>query len=265
MPSENSATLNNKMISGSNGNRKIYQISAFLLFCLLHYWHIVESYTVTPESRINPDKSLNWFGSIVFAFWAAAPLVAWCLFLWVLVTSLNQSALLHSQNTSVRASTSYKPLVASTVTVALTASFLFGLARLALDVFEINHYAGQFHMDATYHEAIARFASVLTVYVATTLFIVYRDFGNITFAKAIRSALTALCIIYGSVYIFYFIGQCIILDTAWWFPMPDGHGWSDSQIDLANKFSLVTEWLPNMVSLIFTLTILRRLKKKFKG
>lgn len=247
------------------GPWKVHLIFVFLLYCLLNYWYIAESYTATPETRMNLDRSLNWLGSIYFILWAATPLMAWGLFLWALVTGLKQYALYlpwkNAATVGTPDSSACSPIIFSAVRVALAVSVLFGAARLSLDIFEINFYAGQFHMDTTYYDAAMRFIQVIAVCISVSLFIVYKNLDDLKTDKSIRSIIIAFIIIYVPGYIVYFLGQSLILGAAWWFPIPDGHGWSESQINMANTYALLSKWLPVLFAGIFTSFILKRLKR----
>ena len=245
------------------------QIFLLALYCIINYWHLVESYTVTPASRMNPDRGLNLLGQIHFVIWAAAPLIAWGLFLWVLVAGLKLHVFRLPPNSSTSAFKPYAPtfqqMIGSIVLVGLAASLLFGTGRLAVDIFEINFYAGQFHMDTTYYEAFMRFIQTIVVYISVSLFIVYKNYDEVKTDQIIRAIIIALIAIYVPGYVIFFIGQSMILDAAWWFPIPDGHGWSKSQIDMANTFSLLSKWLPLVFAAILFGYILKRLRRVWGG
>ena len=227
------------------GIRKIFVL---ILYGILNYWHLVGTYTVMPESSMNPDKSLNLFGCIYFALWAAAPLIGWGLFLWVLLAGLKLDSLNrpsdHSSTAISKNPFADKQLMKSVFWSAVSVCVMFGTARLALDIFEIIFYGGHFHMDTTYYGALMRFIQTIAVYVSISFFIVYKNHDVIKTHKVVRSILIALILIYVPGFVIFFVGQSIILDAAWWFPIPDGHGWSESQIDMANKFTLLSKWLP---------------------
>ena len=145
MPASRRSKLTNQNNLAGMGPWKVHLIFVFLLYCLLNYWYIAESYTATPETRMNLDRSLNWLGSIYFILWAATPLMAWGLFLWALVTGLKQYALYlpwkNAATVRTPDSSACSPIIFSAVRVALAVSVLFGAARLSLDIFEINFYA----------------------------------------------------------------------------------------------------------------------------
>ncbi|CAB1063538.1 hypothetical protein D1BOALGB6SA_8321 [Olavius sp. associated proteobacterium Delta 1] len=243
---------------------RVPQIFVLLLFGLIHYWHMAEAYTITPASRMNPDMSLNLWGRMFFTLWAAAPIVTWFLFLWTLISGLrlhsfgrlaNESSVIFQNNAVL-----HQQLKLSVISVAISVSALFGAGRLALDICEINLYGGNFHMDTTHYAAFMRFINAIFVYISASYLILYRNHQKMHPDKAVGSVFLALGAIYIPSFILYFLGKSLILGVAWWFPIPDGHSWSDSQLLLADNFTLFSKWLPVIFSVSLTLIVSRRLR-----
>ena len=106
-----------------------------------------------------------------------------------------------------------------------------------------------------------RFIQTIAVYISVSLFIVYKNYDEVKTDKILRPIIIALILIYVPGFILFFIGQSIILDIAWWFPIPDGHGWSQDQINTAKTFSMLSTWLPPVFSAVLFGYVLKRLRR----
>lgn len=206
-----------------------------------------------------PDPSfIDW---VIFSLWMVTPIITWVLFVIVLFDTIGLRPAQCPQHEILTPNTQWcSPLQPMRIVVlAFFVSLMFGLAKFGLAIYEMNAYAGEFHMRTTLVKALMRLTVAVSSGIAIALFVCYRARKAKGWAAVLTSMFIALAIIYGSSYLLHFLGLSVILDPAWWFPIPDGHGWTDPQVSRAKEFEAISAWFPVAIAIMLSVFVSRRM------
>jgi hypothetical protein len=145
------------------------------------------------------------------------------------------------------------------IVLAFFVSLMFGLAQFGLAIYEMNAYAREFHMRTTHVKALMRLIVAVSSGIAIALFVCYRARKAKGWAAILTSMFIALAIIHGSSHLLHFLGLSVILDPVWWFPVPDGHGWTNLQVSRAKAFEAISAWFPVAIAIMLSVVVSRRM------
>ena len=241
---------------------RISVIIGLILFSLLHYWHTVQGGAPIPASRINPDNSLTIFGEIFQNIWIVAPALAWLLFVYSLLSALRiKSTDLILKALCNNPAAFNRHLAVRVMLVAMLVSLLFGSSRLAIECYGLHIYPTEnaFVLPALEDE-VMNWASFVFIYIAVSMFVVYRYYRRQTKLNIFGSFVFSWAITTLPGYIFVFIGWCVVLNPLWFFPAQDGGmEYSEPQLLLAGVIGILYEFAPIIISLVLIVLSFRRL------
>ena len=225
----------------------------FVGYCLLSYTHLIVSY------RPMPDPSFIDWG--IFTLWIISPIFSWALFMIVLFDMIDVRPIQCLQHSTPMPKTRCypPPQPMRIIVLAFFVSLMFGLAQFGLAIYEMNAYAGEFHMRTTHYKAFMRMIVAVSSGIAIALFVCYRARKAKRWNDILTSMIIALAIVHGSAYLLHFFGLCVILDAVWWFPAPDGHGWTNLQVLRAKEFEAISAWFPVAISIMLSVFASRRI------
>ncbi|MDM8538473.1 hypothetical protein QUF70_17090 [Desulfobacterales bacterium HSG17] len=206
-----------------------------------------------------PDPSfIDW---VIYSLWIVSPMITWGLFVIVLFDMIGLRSLHCLQPAIPTPNTQWcspsQPM--RIIVLAFIVSLMFGLAQFGLAIYEMNAYAGEFHMRTTYVKALMRLIAAVSSGIAIALFVCYRARKTKGWVDLLTSMFIALAIVHGFSYLLHFLGLSVILDIAWWFPAPDGHGWTNLQVLRAKEFEAVSAWFPVAIAIMLSVFASRRI------